>query len=478
MNAKEPTEEGEELRHRYSLFDAVEKGDIKEVNLLLDGGWHIDQRDDRDERSGMTPLMSAAEIGHEMIVKELIRRGAKVNLKDKGFFGSGGGYTALHYSVRGEHETIAKLLLNAGADANAMARDSAGTPLMQAVEKRNVSLVKTLLSAGADPNIRDKTVGATALHTAAYEGYDDIADLLLKHGANVNAKNGPGGTPLVHAIWQKQFDLVRKLLSSGANPSLTGARGVTPLMWAVMSDCEELVKQLLEMKVDPNAKSENGRTALDIAVRENKPVLANLISSVGGQSGDELIVRQRRTRTAILQRPDLSGKSKSVEFRIAVSGMSSILGTPAEALVRGYEGGASFQASKNQIQQVLEQEHEDYLQNGFYLFECQYGKRVGLLPTADKYEVIAVMQTSDPNGGRTTAEIAAWLRELERRQPVKLSGIGRDFLAGEFTTPIVNSRKLAKDLADICPDLLDSCPSIAMIANELRKTKMLFLWWD
>ena len=462
----------------YSLLDAAAAGDLKEVGRLIKAGCAIDQRDDRDDRWGMTPLMCAAEAGHETVLKELLRRGAKVNLKDKGFFGSGGGYTALHYAVRGEHLTISKVLRKAGADVNAIARDASGTPLMQAVEKRNMRLVKMLLQAGADPNIRDKGVGATPLHIAAHEGYGDIANALLRHGADINAKNDPGGTPLVEAIWQKHFDLVKKLLSCGADPSLPGARGFTPLMWAVMSDCEELVKQLLAMKVDPNAKSENGRTALDIAVRENKPVLANLISSVGGQSGDELIVRQRRTRTAILQRPDLSGKSKSVEFRIAVSGMSSILGTPAEALVRGYEGGASFQASKNQIQQVLEQEHEDYLQNGFYLFECQYGKRIGLLPTADKYEVIAVMQTSDPNGGRTTAEIAAWLRELERRQPVKLSGIGRDFLAGEFTTPIVNSRKLAKDLADICPDLLDSCPSTAMIANELRKTKMLFLWWD
>jgi hypothetical protein len=62
------------------LFRAVEAGDEEAVAAALDAGVNVDARDEY----GWTPLMSAACAGHEFILKLLIDRGANVNALERG----------------------------------------------------------------------------------------------------------------------------------------------------------------------------------------------------------------------------------------------------------------------------------------------------------------------------------------------------------------------------------------------------------
>ena len=71
-----------------------------------------------------TPLITAAEAGHEEIVKCLIEAGACVEAKDKD------GETALVCAARKRHEAIVRLLIEAGAST--MARDLLNRPLIKA----------------------------------------------------------------------------------------------------------------------------------------------------------------------------------------------------------------------------------------------------------------------------------------------------------------------------------------------------------
>ena len=71
-----------------------------------------------------TPLITAAEAGHEEIVKCLIEAGACVEAKDKD------GETALVCAARNRHEAIVRLLIEAGAST--MAKDLLNRPLIKA----------------------------------------------------------------------------------------------------------------------------------------------------------------------------------------------------------------------------------------------------------------------------------------------------------------------------------------------------------
>jgi ankyrin repeat protein len=94
------------------------------------------------------------------------------------------GFTALHLAVFGEQEEAVRLLIERGADVDALATGSIARvrPLGTAAFVRSVPLARLLLDAGADVN------GAgegrfTALDSAKQSGDEELVRLLLERGA-------------------------------------------------------------------------------------------------------------------------------------------------------------------------------------------------------------------------------------------------------------------------------------------------------
>jgi ankyrin repeat protein len=106
------------------------------------------------------------------------------------------GFTALHLAVFGGQEEAARVLLELGADVNALSTNEAVRvpPLGTAAFVRSVALAQVLLDAGADPNGRGEG-GFTALHTAAQNGDEALARLLLERGADPGLAADDGRRP-------------------------------------------------------------------------------------------------------------------------------------------------------------------------------------------------------------------------------------------------------------------------------------------
>ena len=118
--------------------------------------------------AGDTPLHVAAAAYRSDIARELIRRGADVNARNRR------GAQPLHYACEGHpasaswspraQAAVIASLLRAGADPNAI--DKSGvTPLHRAVRTRCASAVRVLLAHGADPR-RQNGNGSTAFDLA------------------------------------------------------------------------------------------------------------------------------------------------------------------------------------------------------------------------------------------------------------------------------------------------------------------------
>ncbi|KAK4182026.1 ankyrin repeat-containing domain protein, partial [Podospora australis] len=120
---------------------------------------------------------------------------------------------------------MAELLLDYGADPNAVGQGTLFTALQSAVCRRNIKLVEFLIKRGADgraPALRfqdDKTgiwlCGYSALQSAAYAGDVGIAVILIANAADVNASYGEGGTPLECAAKHGSLIIAQVLLSAG-----------------------------------------------------------------------------------------------------------------------------------------------------------------------------------------------------------------------------------------------------------------------
>jgi ankyrin repeat protein len=286
------------------FYNAIRRDDAAAVEQLLKAGG-ANAKDSR----GNTPLMYAAAVGSEAMMKRLLEAGADV--KAKNAFDA----TALVWC--GSNLNRIKLLVERGADVNVRTKQGRTPIFVASAEAGGLPAVEYLISKGATlagppaadgltplavASAADDTAlvrylvekggpaavappgGPMALMNAAMNANVELVKLLLAKGVDVNSvsppelervKNGPIGigllTPLILSVAEGDTETVRVLLAAGANHNAQDVRGMTPIMLAVATDHpnRDIIKMLLEKKPDMKVKSKAGETALDWAMRFN-----------------------------------------------------------------------------------------------------------------------------------------------------------------------------------------------------------------
>ncbi|WP_455756457.1 ankyrin repeat domain-containing protein [Sulfurimonas sp.] len=264
-------EDGSNLLHNAAYYNQIEI-----INILLDKGFDIDAKDN----NGHTPLFNATNNDTndcKDAIKLLIENGANVNEKDKyGFplffnmfrrvefadtkeeekeyialielmLENGlnvniigiGGQTTLHRAVIGDHEEVAKLLLEKGTELNAVYLDSnldENSPLTEAIRFSAPKLIKLYVDNGA------------------------LEKSLLKNGMNYLSQ---------YILHNCNLDTFKHLVRSGLDINELNANGTTPLMIAVSQSSEDIVKYLVKQGAKLEIKSNSGDTALSIAEQKS-----------------------------------------------------------------------------------------------------------------------------------------------------------------------------------------------------------------
>jgi uncharacterized protein len=121
-----------------------------------------------------------------------------------------------------------------------------GTSLHQAVFHNNIDAVKLLLENGADPNALYNN-GFTPLIAAIDWKHWAIAELLIQYNADVTKKDALNNSPLDKAILYFNGDttLIELLLSKGADPWQELTPGYTPMDLAKSMELESLLLKLI-----------------------------------------------------------------------------------------------------------------------------------------------------------------------------------------------------------------------------------------
>jgi len=86
---------------------------------------------------------------------------------------------------------------------------------MASVAAGDTETVKVGLGQGVPPTIRNEN-GFSALQIAVRHGQHQTASALIEAGAKVDDTGADGLTPLFHAIYRDDADMVRLLMDSGA----------------------------------------------------------------------------------------------------------------------------------------------------------------------------------------------------------------------------------------------------------------------
>jgi ankyrin repeat protein len=264
------------------------------------------------------------------------------------------------FSMAAEHDSVLAmkvLLLQDGADTNAVEHTEGIPLLVTAVVNRSPKVVRFLLTRdGVDPNVKNHD-GQTPLAYAACECFNDIVKILLKcPQVDVNCTDNAGCTPLRLAAGRSHVFVVRTLLS---NP------------WVDVSVRDNILHM----------------TALSAAVA----ALANRIA----WSPEKVKLKHRRTIQALLEHP-----ATSVNYDMD----PDLLPLYRFSAQYGYEEIFKLLWSKGAGQLPAELDR-----SGILFFVAEHGQ-AGIMKMlfANGFEPEAQTDT-----GRTTLSIAAEHKQLE-----------------------------------------------------------------
>jgi ankyrin repeat protein/ketosteroid isomerase-like protein len=261
-----------------ALHKACQGGHLAVVKLLVEAGAHIDLQ---ATTTGHTPLVEAIWFKSDDIVEYLINRNARIELKT--YYG----FTLddhINYAVnvsqgQDDQRKLARIreLVTQRRERDARARDQ--TPLIAAVQSKNLDALNGALRGGASTEERYPIIGSfddghTPLLIAARNGETEMVRALLQAGADVNAVEPVfGAVPLHKATYNGHVEITRLLAGAPrVNLNYQGpSNGYTPLADALWHGFAECASVLIDAGARTDIVAYDGKRALDLAIEKLGP---------------------------------------------------------------------------------------------------------------------------------------------------------------------------------------------------------------
>lgn len=122
-------------------------------------------------------------------------------------------------------------------------------------------------------------------------------------------------------------------------------------------------------------------------------------------------------------------------------------------------------------------------QEGKYIFitEVAYnGYKVGLTnATADPYKLMEFAETNGANYDIETTQIIERYKKWDKEFGIIPIGIGFDFCECQIKNTNIDFKKLADEVYEFCPDVVDQgTETVEALEEEMKSKETIYLWWD
>ena len=175
-------------------------------------------------------------------LKKAITETTNVDIKDDH------GRTPLHVAAYVANHKAMRLLVEAGANANALEYQRYDIVTIAAVEN-DLPTLRLALELGANPGNTTSLYDGTALIAAAHLGHVEVVQILIDAGAPLDHINNLRWTALIESIvlgdgGPRHTATLKSLVDAGANVNLADGSGHSPLQLAKRNNYAEMVEIL------------------------------------------------------------------------------------------------------------------------------------------------------------------------------------------------------------------------------------------
>ncbi|KAF7311197.1 Ankyrin repeat domain-containing protein 39 [Mycena kentingensis (nom. inval.)] len=209
-------------------------------------------------------IFVAAQRGDVAAIRNLLISG-KAAVTDR----NSGECTALHLAVISGQVAACRVLLEHGAQVNAVEGAMLATPMHLAGNlTTRIEIIRLLVAYGADPSITDAR-GHNLLHVlAAFFGRPAHGDIILKYlletplvnVQTLDARSAAGHTALMLAAVNRRPARVQMLLEHGASTSAVDGKEMSALHYAAKGGDPACMRLLIENGADIDARDHEGST--------------------------------------------------------------------------------------------------------------------------------------------------------------------------------------------------------------------------
>ena len=296
-------------------YAAEDERKLRSYSASLPNGYWTEDCEEIEELSQMD-RNEAAEAVSEGMLKELLmdnkRRGDIERVISTGGLTGTGGYSLIHALTEYGEEAPLRILLERGADPNALDGDGkTALHLAAALDENAENVVRVLLAHHADLDARTTGEGETALVVAVKSSRLAVVQVLLENGADLNAQDRLGYTAIHHAVFQGATTVLRLLVRKGAYIDETGHYGRTALHLAATRGHEAIVTVLKEAGANMKIKDKEKKTALNLAEENHHDGVVRILKGLADSEAQDEEKQEEVQAPTKLQRRTKASKASA-----------------------------------------------------------------------------------------------------------------------------------------------------------------------
>jgi len=104
---------------------------------------------------------------------------------------------------------------------------------------------------------------------------------------------------------------------------------------------------------------------------------------------------------------------------------------------------------------------------------------IGILKTTDKYTILKQVATDGINWDITNDSLISIIKTFDKKYSLELIGASGDWCEFIIHKDPKSWTQFANEVYKVCPDVVEQgAGTVQALADEMKKTKRLYFWWD